>query len=157
MDWIADLQEFGLVLLAGALGAAIGFERQVSDKPAGLRTHIFVCSGSALLILLGEAVVSSFEGAPPDRVRSDPIRIIQAIVVGISFLGAGTIIHRAGRNVQGLTTAASIFLTAGIGIAVAVEKFVMAVGTTAFAVLVLTLLGRVESRIQLLNDDSEES
>lgn len=146
MDWTSDLQDLGLVVLAGVLGAAIGFERETSDKPAGLRTHIFVCAGSALLMLLGDAVVSSFESGAPGIVRADPIRVIQAIVVGISFLGAGTIIHRGGQGVEGLTTAASIFLTAGIGIAVASERYLLSTGTTLFAVLILTLLGRVEYR-----------
>jgi len=148
MDWISELHDLGLVFLAGVLGAVIGFEREASDKPAGLRTHTFVCAGSALLILLGVAVVQNFESRNPGAVTADPTRVIHAIVVGLSFLGAGTIIHHGARGVKGLTTAASIYLTASIGIAVAVERFVVAAGTTLFALLVLRLLRRAEQRFE---------
>ena len=148
MDWMAELHDLGIVFFAGVLGAAIGFEREASEKPAGLRTHIFVCAGSALLILLGEAIVESYESRDPGVISADPTRVIHAIVVGLSFLGAGTIIHHGAHGVKGLTTAASIYLTAGIGIAVAVDRFVMAAGTTAFALMVLRLLRRAEERFE---------
>ena len=79
-------------------------------------------------------------------VQADPIRVIQAIIVGISFLGAGTIVHDRGANVEGLTTAASIFFTAGIGIAVAVGKTALAVQTTILALAVLFVIGWGERR-----------
>lgn len=148
MNWISELHDLGIIFFAGVLGAAVGFEREASEKPAGLRTHIFVCAGSALLILLGVSVVDSFETQNPGVIRADPTRVIQAIVVGISFLVAGTIIHHGAHGVKGLTTAASLFLTAGIGIAVAADRFVVAVGTTLFALLVLRLLRRAEERFE---------
>ncbi len=80
------------------------------------------------------------------------MRLIQAILIDISFLGTGTIIHEAGNRVEGLTTAASIFLTAGIGIAVAVRHWVLAVGTTLFGVLILVLIGWVEGRLGRRSD-----
>ncbi len=148
MEWLADLQSLGLVALAGGLGAIIGLEREVSDKPAGLRTHIFVSAGAALLMLLGDAIVDNFEEQEANRIiTADPIRVMQAIVIGISFLGAGTIIHQGKDRVEGLTTAASVFLTAGIGIAVAVEHLVLAIGVTLFAVIVLWLVGWLKRRI----------
>lgn len=146
MEWTEDLYILGWVSLAGVLGAALGVQREIHDKPAGLRTHVFVCAGAALLMFLGDAVVQSFVENGHQSVAADPIRVIQAIVIGISFLGAGTIIHQDGHRVEGLTTAASIFLTAGVGIAVAVQHVVLAVGTTLFGVFVLVLIGWVERR-----------
>lgn len=147
MMWSEDLQSLGLVALAGLLGACIGVEREFRDKPAGLRTHIFVCAGAALLMILGDAVLASFQNQGHDSIQGDPIRVIQAIVIGISFLGTGTIIHQSGDRVEGLTTAAAIFLTAGIGIAVAVHKIILAVGTTLFGVFVLVFIGWIEHRV----------
>jgi putative Mg2+ transporter-C (MgtC) family protein len=144
--WVQDLEILSRVALAGGLGALIGLEREISDKPAGLRTHIFVASASALLMLLGDAVLDSFEAQGHQTMQSDPIRIIQAIVIGISFLGTGTIIHQSDR-VEGLTTAASIFLTAGIGVAVAVERIVLAAGTAVFGLIVLVAIGWIEHRL----------
>jgi putative Mg2+ transporter-C (MgtC) family protein len=147
IDWYDDLLQLGTLLVAAALGGVVGLEREFSGKPAGLRTHIFVSSGAALLMMLGDATVKNFTSENQTQVSADPVRVIQAIVVGISFLGAGTIIHERGQRVEGLTTAASIFLTSGIGIAVAVDQTVLAVGTTLFAVLVLWLIGMIERRI----------
>ena len=148
MDWTAEWPALWRVLLAGGLGACIGLERELSAKPAGLRTHVFVCAGAALLMLLSESVVLAFAGQPEGDINIDPIRVIQAIVIGISFLGTGTIIHEQGRAVEGLTTASSIYLTSGIGIAVAADEFVLAAGTTLFAVSVLCGLGWIERRIR---------
>jgi putative Mg2+ transporter-C (MgtC) family protein len=138
------MESFGLVALAGGLGALVGLEREFAHKPAGLKTHIFVCAGSALLMLLSAAIVDEFEQDESGRViSSDPVRVLQAIVIGISFLGAGTIIHR-GSHVEGLTTASSIFLTAGIGVAVAIDRVILAAATTCFAVTVLFVIGAIE-------------
>lgn len=154
MDEFLDFTLFLSVALAGLLGGLIGFEREFHDKPAGLRTHIFVAAGAALLMLLAEEsldffVVQSRQGL----VRADPIRVIQAIVVGISFLGAGTIVHDRGEKVEGLTTAASIFFTAGIGIAVAVGKTALAVQTTILSLAVLLVIGWIERRWMNTGDD----
>ena len=143
-----EVWSIGLVALAGGLGAVIGLEREVADKPAGLRTHILVCAASALLMLVGRFVLAEFQEGAALAFPSDPLRIIQAIVIGISFLGAGTIIHQRGRYVEGLTTAASILLTAGIGIAVAVERFVFAGGVTLLAVAVLFVFGWCETKLR---------
>lgn len=143
-----DLASFGLVALAGLLGGVIGLEREIANKPAGLRTHIFVAAGSALLVVLAESAVEFVEEYSADRqIAADPIRVIQAIVVGISFLGAGTIVHYKDNQVEGLTTAASIFLTAGIGIAVAVGRIWLAAETTLLALIVLVAVSVVEFRL----------
>jgi putative Mg2+ transporter-C (MgtC) family protein len=128
------------------LGALIGLEREFADKPAGLRTHIFVGASAALLMVLGDAIIQEFrEGSVAGTLlRSDPLRVLQALVIGIGFLGAGTISHQGNNRVEGLTTAASILLTAGIGVAVAVDHVWLAVETTLFAVVVLFCVGWLE-------------
>jgi putative Mg2+ transporter-C (MgtC) family protein len=148
MDGAYDLEAFGLVALAGGLGAIIGIEREVADKPAGLRTHILVAAACALLVILAEGALDYFQKrAPDDQIIVDPIRVIQAIVIGISFLGAGTIVHYRDRHVEGLTTAASIFLTAGIGIAVGIGRIWLAVEVAFFALLVLVTVALIEARL----------
>ena len=115
------------LLLAAALGAAIGFQRERAGKAAGIRTHSLICLGSALF-----AAVSAL--AFPD---ADPTRIAAGIVTGIGFLGAGAIIHREGGLVGGLTTAATIWVVAGIGLAAGAGMYIVA---AAAAVLVIAVL-----------------
>lgn len=142
---LPDLDRFQLIAIAGGLGALLGLEREIAGKPAGLRTHIFVAAGAALLIVLSRAVLDEFQQQEGNSViRTDPVRVIQAIVVGISFLGAGTIIHDDDQQVEGLTTAASIFLTAGIGITAALERIELATAVTIYALGVLLIVGILE-------------
>lgn len=157
MELTGDYHNLTIVLIAAAFGAVIGLEREISDKPAGLRTHIFVAAGSALLMILAQGILDSFKDEGTGVITADPIRVMQAIVVGISFLGAGTIVHQGGERVEGLTTAASVFLTAGIGIATALGDFTLAGGTTAMAVIVLTIIGWVEKKIGERNEARAEN
>lgn len=146
INWATELSNLGLVALAAVLGAIVGVEREIADKPAGLRTHMFVCAAAAMLMLLGDAVIEQFQKDSAEHaVDADPIRIIQAIVIGISFLGAGTIFHQGNDRVEGLTTAASILLASGVGIAVAVGQIIFAVGTALLAVAILLLVGGTKS------------
>ena len=146
MDVLAQLQIVGTVALAILLGGIIGVERELAVKPAGFRTHMLVSGASALLMKLGEVVAVYYKPeAAIHAVSVDPTRIIQAIVTGISFLGAGTIIrHRHTEGVEGLTTAASILLSAAIGICVALGQIVLAVGVTLLALAILLLMGYLE-------------
>lgn len=150
IDWLdVDLSNLWKVGVAAGLGAVLGLERELVGKPAGIRTHMFVCAGSALLMILGQDIVDQFQKQDSQRVLSaDPIRVLQAIVVGISFLGAGTIIHDREDGVEGLTTAATIFLTAGIGVAASVDRAALASVVTVGAVVALTVLGRLEKRLK---------
>ena len=134
------------VALAGALGGVIGVERELRGKPAGFRTHMVVAAAAALLMALAPELVDYFaDHGEAQSIRSDPIRVIEAIITGISFLGAGTIlVHRGRRRVEGLTTAASLLLVAAIGISTALHRYVLAVGITALLLLVLVVLGFVE-------------
>ncbi|QDT02066.1 putative Mg(2+) transport ATPase [Rubripirellula lacrimiformis] len=144
-----DLQSFGTVAIAACLGAVLGIEREIRGKPAGIRTHIFVCAGSALMMILGQEIIDQFQKQEASDVLSaDPIRVLQAIVVGISFLGAGTIVHDSREGVEGLTTAATIYLTAGIGVATSVDRVGLAAAVTVFAAGVLVIVGFVERRVQ---------
>uniref|UniRef100_A0A7V4DH62 ACT domain-containing protein n=1 Tax=Candidatus Caldatribacterium californiense TaxID=1454726 RepID=A0A7V4DH62_9BACT len=112
-------------------GGIIGWQRERAEKPAGLRTHILVCLGSALMTL----VSVFFFG----RIGSDPARITAQIVSGIGFLGAGTI-FRYGSTIAGLTTAASLWATCGVGIAMGVGMFTLGFAGVGFILLVLWLL-----------------
>lgn len=147
-DWLPQLQAVGLIALAGLLGGVIGLEREWARKPAGLRTHIVVASASAFFMALGHAVIWQFSSLQPHgTVVGDPVRVMQAVVVGISFLGAGTIIHEGGQRIEGLTTAASLLLTSAIGMAVAAGQIITATLTTLISVIILLLLGNIELRI----------
>ena len=129
MDIFTEIQILGKVALAALLGGLVGLEREFAERPAGLRTHMLVGATAALFVLLAEQMISAFE--PQNIVTVDPVRVIEAIVVGVSFLGAGTIFKytRQGEGiVEGLTTSASILSVAAIGIAVALDAFVLAVG-----------------------------
>jgi len=134
------------VALAMLLGAIIGIERESKDKPAGLRTHMLVAGAAALLVLLGDVVINHFRTEIGGQVvQSDPVRIIEAVITGVSFLGAGTIIRsRSGDHVEGLTTAASLLAAAAIGISVALYQIVLAIGITLIVLITLHGLHVVE-------------
>jgi putative Mg2+ transporter-C (MgtC) family protein len=102
--------------LAAVLGGAIGFERELRDREAGLRTHLLVCLGSALFTIVSAYGFREFLTSGDQVIRADPTRIAAQIVTGIGFLGAGAII-RQGLSVRGLTTAATLWVAAAIGIA----------------------------------------
>ena len=130
MDMFTEFQLLGKVVIAAFLGGLVGLEREFAERPAGLRTHMLVGATSAFFVMLATHLISSFE--PQDIVTVDPVRVVEAIVVGVSFLGAGTIFKytREGEGVvEGLTTSASILSVAAIGIAVALDAYVLAVGT----------------------------
>jgi putative Mg2+ transporter-C (MgtC) family protein len=148
MNWLTQLEIVGEVALAMLLGGVIGFEREVADKPAGFRTQMLVAGAACLLVGLGDAMLLRFLAEGKSNVTGDPIRIVEAIVAGVAFLGAGTIFRKdASEQVQGLTTAASILLCAAIGISIALRQFVLAIGATILALLVLRGLTGIEKRL----------
>lgn len=148
--WIPTLT----VLYAMFLGGLMGFERELAQKPAGLRTHMLVAGASALLVVLGEIMINNYStGTVVEIIQSDPIRIMEAIITGISFLGAGTIIFRdRNETVEGLTTAASILFAAGVGIAVALKQYLLAAILTIIAIVILFGLGYIEQFIKRLRN-----
>jgi len=145
-----QFQILAYVGLAMLLGAAIGLEREIEDKPAGLRTHMLVAGAAALLVALSDVMIKHFDMAlGSELVRSDPTRIIQAVITGVSFLGAGTIIrHSSTRQVEGLTTAASILFAATMGVCVALSQLVLAVGVTVLVLVTLRGVGFVERLLE---------
>jgi putative Mg2+ transporter-C (MgtC) family protein len=128
MEWTVLAQ----IVVAAGLGAAIGLERELGAQPAGLRTHMLVSLGAAVFSLAGT-----------DLIGSDPARIAAQVVTGVGFLGGGAIL-REGATVRGLTTAASLWVTAAIGVAVGLERWFAAVATAAVALGVLWLMKYVE-------------
>jgi len=135
-----DLAILLRLVVALVLSGLIGWERESVGKAAGLRTHMFVGMGAALFMALGNLVITDFQHHG-DNLRFDPLRLIEAIVSAVGFLGAGTIfVSRAADHVRGLTTAASLWATAAVGIAVGLEHYVLAVGSTALVLVVLRLL-----------------
>jgi putative Mg2+ transporter-C (MgtC) family protein len=139
-----ELVILGRLLVAGALAAVLGWEREQARKSAGLRTHMLVGIAAALYTGLAGLAISDYS-AESDGFRSDPIRAIQAVAVGIGFLGAGVIfVTPSGTRVSGLTTAASIWATAAVGIAAGLGHYVLAGGATLILLVVLQVLERFE-------------
>lgn len=132
------------LFLAAAFGGVIGLEREASGKPAGFRTNLLICLGAALITQLSLQV--AYDGTLPGGLRSDPGRIAAQIVSGIGFLGAGTILHSRG-SVTGLTTAATLWVVAAIGMATGTGAYVLAVTGTLLVMLALMLLGRFETSL----------
>ncbi|WP_420473757.1 MgtC/SapB family protein [Noviherbaspirillum sp. ST9] len=132
-----DLNILLRLLIALALAGLLGWERERTGKAAGVRTHMLVGMGAALFVILGELFVLRFREYD-ENMRFDPLRIIEAVVTGISFLGAGTIfVSRGEQHVKGLTTAASIWVTAAVGMLAGLERYLLAAGA---AILVFGVL-----------------
>ena len=151
MEWLAfgkpQLVVLIEVFVAMVLGSIIGYEREKADKPAGLRTHMLVAGAAALFVGLGNMLVSEWARKFGTQLQSDPIRLFEAIITGISFLGAGTIIfHRDTERVEGITTAASLLMTAAIGATIGMGQWMLGVVLTALVFVILHLLGRIKPR-----------
>ncbi len=143
-EWMHLLEFFARILLAGICGAAIGLERAKRLKEAGIRTHILVCIGAALMMIVSKyafADLSVEGGFFPGIDGADASRIASQVVTGISFLGAG-IIFKNGGSVKGLTTAAGIWATAGIGLGVGAGLYIVSIFTTVVIMIIQVLLHR---------------
>jgi putative Mg2+ transporter-C (MgtC) family protein len=144
-----DLTEFRVLFEVAAamlLGALIGLDREAAEKPAGIRTHMLVAGAAAFLVSLGQLSVEQFGNLlGAELIRADPIRVIEAVITGVSFLGAGTIIRRQSQeDVKGLTTAASILFAATVGIGVALSQWITVLGATGMVLITLRLLPPIE-------------
>jgi putative Mg2+ transporter-C (MgtC) family protein len=150
----AQLSVVLTVLVAMILGGFVGVTRELQHKPAGLRTHMLVAGAAALLTGVARVLIADYGARlATGLVRGDPVGVIQAIIVGISFLGAGTIVRDPeGERVQGLTTAASLLMVAAIGISSALSLWLVAVAATVFAVITLRGLRWLD---QLINRNAE--
>jgi putative Mg2+ transporter-C (MgtC) family protein len=147
------------IAIAMGLGGLIGIEREYANKPAGFRTHTLVAGSAALLVGLSDILLERFSIEIYSGIlRTDPIRIVEAIITGISFLGAGTIFRSGkGQGVEGLTTAASILISSAIGISVALNQMVLAVGVTVFSILMLHTVKSIQQRIERRKSTLKES
>ncbi len=146
LDWLSSLAQtypelrldlLGRLVLASILGGAIGWEREQAHKPAGLRTNILICMGATLLTDLSVKVAAQATGS------GDPGRIAAQIVTGVGFLGAGTILQSRG-SIVGLTTAATLWVVAAIGMAVGFGATIEAVGATFLVLVALIPLRALE-------------
>jgi putative Mg2+ transporter-C (MgtC) family protein len=142
-----DLVIIGRVTGALVIGALIGFERTFHGRPAGFRTHSLVCIASAILMIVTVYQNQWMTFVEHDAIRTDPTRMAQGIMTGIGFLGAG-VIFKEGLTVRGLTTAASIWVTAAIGILVGIGFWFAAVVGAAAALIVLALFRYIEARLR---------
>jgi putative Mg2+ transporter-C (MgtC) family protein len=143
-----DLELLGRLLLAAVLGGAIGAERELNDQAAGLRTHMLLTIGACLFTLVSAYGFGSGIG-------TDPSRLAAQIVTGIGFLGGGAIV-RHGLTVKGLTTAASIWATASVGVAIGAGSYILGIGGTVLIVGTLFGLRRVSNLLQRWGVSREE-
>lgn len=139
------------LILSVVLGGAVGWERQQAKKPAGLRTHILVALGSTVFTLASFLAGPAITGQTMAVLRTgaiDHTRIAAGILIGIGFLGAGTII-RSGGNIVGLTTAASIWIVAAIGMACGFGLYSLAIITAILVILTLFVLEKIEEKTEV--------
>ncbi len=136
--WVITFRLF----LSAFLSGAIGFEREFHGRAAGFRTHILLCVGSTLVMLTSIHIFDIYIS----KVPIDPARIAAGVITGIGFLGAGTIMHSRS-SIRGLTTAASLWVVAGIGLAVGSGLYYGAVLTTILTIVALMFFGRLEHAI----------
>jgi putative Mg2+ transporter-C (MgtC) family protein len=148
MDLTLQAELAARLLLAAVLGAAIGVEREVHEHPAGMRTHLLVAVGCALFTVLS---IYGFEVSVPGASQGDPSRLAAQVVTGIGFLGAGAIL-KYGTSIRGLTTAASLWATAAIGIAAGTGQWILGLVGTGIVLVSLWPLARVARGIRLRND-----
>jgi putative Mg2+ transporter-C (MgtC) family protein len=140
-----EMSSAGISLLrlsvAAVLGGLIGLEREIKHRPAGLRTNLFICVGAAMFTLLSDKLAVEFLG--------DHTRIAAQIIPGIGFIGAGSILHNRGDLITGITSAATLFVVASVGMAVGGGLYLTATFATALILMCLFLLGRAEQRFNI--------
>jgi putative Mg2+ transporter-C (MgtC) family protein len=136
------------VFIAILLGGVVGYERERKNKPAGFRTHMIIAGSTALLYSLGRVLVDYFHAQLDfEALGIDPTRILHAIIVGVSFIGAGTILKARDQDkVYFLTTSATILLSASVGISVAMRQYIIAIGVTVFILIINTVFHKIEHR-----------
>jgi putative Mg2+ transporter-C (MgtC) family protein len=141
-ELIAELRPVPRLLLAVGLAGAIGWERERRARPAGFRTHMALGLAAALFVVLGHEMVAIYAGEP--SIRLDTNRILEAIVAAVGFLGAGSIFVSGSDRVMGLTTAASLLVTAAIAACCGLGLYALAVATTIILLTVLRVLAYFE-------------
>ena len=167
LDWFAGestiirpMDALLRMLIAVIFGALVGFDRELRNKPAGLRTHILISLAAALFTLITFELHGEIVQHGGEKMAADPIRIIEAVTAGVAFLAAGAIIQSRG-NVKGLTTGANMWLAGALGVASGAGYYLLATAGAIFALIVLTLLGQLEAKLNRSRngngDDAEDS
>ena len=145
--------------LAALLGSAIGLDREIRARPAGLRTHTMTALAAALFTILTIELHAEFAAAAEQAVNADPLRVIEAITAGVAFLAAGAIINSRGK-VQGLTTGAAMWLAGAVGLSCGAGLFVIALIAMVLGLVVLTALMPLErlvmQRLRVPDDDGAD-
>ncbi|WP_223266832.1 MgtC/SapB family protein [Luteimonas gilva] len=144
-----DLWILARVAAAMLLGGVLGIERELGKHAAGLRTHMLIAGAAALIVGLGDMIAEHFSGEQyRELIRVDPVRLIEAVVAAVGFVGAGAILRRSESDqVQGLTTASSLLMAAAIGIAAGLGNYLLALGASLLCVVVLAVFRRLETKI----------
>lgn len=145
MSWNDELHVVLAVIYAMALGGAVGVERELKDRPAGFRTHMLVAGAAAFLIGTGSLVLKDAQDLGHGMLQMDPLRLIEAVIAGVAFIGAGTIFARRDTSAMvGITTAASLLMVATIGIAAGLGYEMLALIVTGLTLFVLGALRGIE-------------
>lgn len=151
MELNQQIQLLSQIILAGALGGLIGLERKAAaHRSAGIRTHIFISSVAAIVVVVSRILIDSYQYlVPVGALRVDPTNLVQGLIVGICFIGGGIIIkNKDDQHVVNLTTAASLLVASTIGICVALSQWFLAVGITFFILIVNFVLLRIEKKVE---------
>lgn len=156
MDQLLNTQELYIfldVVIAGVLAMLVGLEREKADKAAGMRTNMIVSSFTCLVVSLVNPLADYVKTSENIIINTDPIRIIQSVVIGISFIGAGTIIKgRHSKKVTGLTTAATLLYSIGIGVCVAIHSYLLAVLLTLFILIINYVVSYITRKFTSIKD-----
>lgn len=133
------------LLLATGLGGVLGFEREIAERPAGLRTHMMIALAAAVFAVIALEIIA-MPAFSDDQIRTDPLRLVEAITAGVAFLAAGSILMRRGK-VQGLTTGAGMWLAGACGLSAGLGLWPVALLSCLLGGLVLALVRRLETRV----------
>ena len=155
MDPVIEQDLWILVRIAAAmlLGGVLGIERELGKHAAGLRTHMLIAGAAALIVGMGDVIAKHFSDEQyRDLLQVDPVRLIEAVVAAVGFVGAGAILRSSQEDhVRGLTTASSLLMAAAIGIAAGLGNYLLALGASLLCVLVLAVFRRVEAKMGTSN------
>ncbi len=161
LDWLAGestiirpMDALLRMLMAIVFGAMVGFDRELRNKPAGLRTHILISLAAAMFTLITFELHGQIAEKAVGRITADPIRIIEAVTAGVAFLAAGAIIQSRG-SVKGLTTGANMWLAGALGVASGAGYYVLATAGAVLALIILSVLGALEHRMNLSRDGDD--